>query len=181
MFTISRLARRFKLSRSTLLYYDRIGLLQPSARSGSNYRAYSAEDVRRLEQICMYRRTGLPLREIGRILEVKEDGTAVEALKNRLEDLDGEIRLLRDQQRVIVDILRCSSIGDTRIMNKERWTELLRAAGLDDRAMHTWHREFERLYPEGHRDFLESLGIPEPEIRLIREWSKPAKGHVPEE
>ena len=43
--TVGRLARRFGLARSTLLYYDRIGVLRPSARSAAGYRLYDAGDV----------------------------------------------------------------------------------------------------------------------------------------
>jgi DNA-binding transcriptional MerR regulator len=51
MTTISALARRFHLSRSTLLYYDRIGLLRPGGRSLKAYRQYGETEVARLEQI----------------------------------------------------------------------------------------------------------------------------------
>ena len=68
MFTVSKLARRCGLSRSTLLYYERAGLLAPAARSGANYRSYSEKDLRRLEQICVYRRAGLKLADIRAIL-----------------------------------------------------------------------------------------------------------------
>ena len=40
MHTAGKLARRYALSRSTLLYYHRIGLLVPSGRSAANYRVY---------------------------------------------------------------------------------------------------------------------------------------------
>jgi DNA-binding transcriptional MerR regulator len=43
-YSISKLARAFGLSRSTLLYYDRIGLLAASGRTGSGYRCYSEKD-----------------------------------------------------------------------------------------------------------------------------------------
>ena len=39
------LAKSAGLSRSTLLYYDRLGLLRPVGRSESNYRLYSATDA----------------------------------------------------------------------------------------------------------------------------------------
>ena len=61
MLTIGRLARRFSLSRSTLLYYDSIGLLRPSGRSPANYRLYTERDRRRLELICRYREAGVPM------------------------------------------------------------------------------------------------------------------------
>ena len=38
MQTISQAAKKFKLSRSTLLYYDRIGLLRPTERTAAGYR-----------------------------------------------------------------------------------------------------------------------------------------------
>lgn len=66
MLTPGVLARRVGLSRSTLLYYDRIGLLRPSRRTLSRYRQYSEKDVQRLEQICTLRKTGLRLKDIGR-------------------------------------------------------------------------------------------------------------------
>ena len=52
MYTIGKLAKKFDLSRSTLLYYDSIGLLKPSSRTESEYRQYSEDDAARLEQIC---------------------------------------------------------------------------------------------------------------------------------
>lgn len=67
--TISALGRRFGLSRSTLLYYDRIGLLRPGGRSAKAYRHYGEAEVARLEQICLYRRAGVPLAEIRRLLD----------------------------------------------------------------------------------------------------------------
>ena len=44
-YSVSRLGRRYGLSRSTLLYYDRIGLLSASARSAAGYRVYGERDV----------------------------------------------------------------------------------------------------------------------------------------
>src|SRR6185503_19923577 len=40
--SVSRLARRFGLSRTALLYYDRLGLLSPSERSAAGDRLYGA-------------------------------------------------------------------------------------------------------------------------------------------
>ena len=58
------------------------------------------------------------------------------------------------------------------MINVERWTEIMRAAGLSDEDMHNWHRQFERLEPDAHQEFLESLGIEANEIRSIRERFK---------
>jgi len=61
MYQITTLAKASGLSRSTLLYYDRIGLLCPSGRSAAGYRLYSARDKERLALICSYRQAGLAL------------------------------------------------------------------------------------------------------------------------
>ena len=170
--TVGRLARRFGLSRSTLLYYDSIGLLRPAGRTHANYRIYDSGDRKRLEQICRYREAGLSLEEIGRILDSPASGTAG-ILERRLEGLNEEISALREQQRIVVSLLRDrSALRRARTLDKRAWVALLAASGLDEAGMRRWHVEFERSSPEGHQDFLESLGIPIQEIRSIRRWSK---------
>lgn len=48
----------------TLHYYDRIGLLVPSARSGRDYRLYTRDDLLRLQEILISRQLGLALEKI---------------------------------------------------------------------------------------------------------------------
>ena len=169
---ISALARRHGLSRSTLLYYDRIGLLKPSGRSGSGYREYSPGDDERLGQICLYRRTGLSLAEIRRLLGRPRRELAA-ALERQVFELSSEIEALRERQRVIVGLLKKPRLLERAgVMNRETWSDLLRASGFSDEDMRRWHRDFERREPRRHQRFLEFLGIPDDEIRTIRRWAK---------
>ena len=169
MYSISGLAKRFGLSRSTLLYYDSIGLLPPAARTASGYRQYDERDLRRLEQICLYRQTGLALAEIKRILD-PAGGEVAGVLEKRLAELNQEIGRLRQQQEVLVRILENREARSTPpILNKAAWVALLRASGVTETQMHRWHREFEKMSPEAHHGFLASLGIPPDEIARIRE------------
>jgi len=171
MYTVGQIARRFSLSRSTLLYYDSIGVLTPTERSTSNYRLYSEADLERLTRICRYREAGLGLAAIRQILDGASRGVAA-ILERRLVELNSEIGVLREQQRVVVRLLRNpGSLRRARTLDKARWVELLRNTGLTDDDMQRWHVEFERMAPEGHRDFLESLGIPADEIKTIRRGS----------
>lgn len=172
MLTISQLAKRFGLSRSTLLYYDSIGLLSPSARSPANYRLYSDADVQRMELIDLYRQAGLPLADIARVLS--SDGSDLtKALKARLQALHREMQGLRRQQQLIVKLLRSRSDQPARrTLDKEGWVAILRASGLDEADMKRWHVEFERLSPDAHQEFLESLAIEPEEIGRIREWAR---------
>ena len=66
---VGELAGAAGLTVRTLHYYDEIGLLSASARSGSGHRLYSDADVERLYRVCLLRRLGLSLREISRVLD----------------------------------------------------------------------------------------------------------------
>jgi len=171
MHRISELARQFGLSRSTLLYYDRIGLLSPSERSEAGYRHYSPADRSRLESICSLRRAGMDIDGIRAILAAGcDDSTAV--LRRRLEEINGEIEALRTKQRLLAGMLKVQGEGGPgATVNKEMFVAMLRAAGMDDAAMKKLHVEFERREPDAHHAFLLSLGIPEKEALLIRKWS----------
>ncbi len=170
MQTISKTARQFKLSRTTLLYYDRIGLLRPSLRSKAGYRLYRRADLARLEKIVFFRGTGLGLKEIARLLESGASELQT-LLERQLLRLDERIRALRGQQQVILQILRKGNLPQMRGMDITRWSALLRSVGLDDARMRQWHEGFERLTPAGHRDFLAALGLNESEIESIRRWA----------
>ncbi|MCU7852572.1 MAG: MerR family transcriptional regulator [Candidatus Thiodiazotropha sp. (ex Monitilora ramsayi)] len=174
MYTIGQLAKRYSLSRSTLIYYDSKGLLIPSGRSGTNYRTYSDSDAEKLERIILFRNAGMPLSTIADIID--QDTDEVEsALETRLISINQEIQVLRGQQKVIIDIIKNQgAIENTRIVTKEKWVSMLKAAGLDEDGMKHWHIEFEKTSPEAHQDFLESIGIADAEIAAIRDWSKGA-------
>ncbi|MBI5382259.1 MAG: MerR family transcriptional regulator [Opitutae bacterium] len=172
--TIGLLAKKHGLSRSTLLYYDRIGLLRPGGRLHNDYRHYTAADEKRLGQICLYRRTGLPLAEIAKILGRPRQALAG-ALERQLRDLAEQIDGLRSRQRVIVELLKHRRMLESvKIQDKTAWVKLLRDSGFKDEDLARWHRDFERLDPDYHQRFLEFLGIPAEEIAAIRAHSRRA-------
>ena len=172
MYTIGRLASKFDLSRSTLLYYDSIGLLKASSRTESKYRQYSEDDARRLEQVCKYRLAGLELSEIKRVLD-SPDNNLTQALEKRLDELNEEIARLRNQQRFIIGILKSDKYySRINVMNAETWKSLLEASGFSREDMLQWHVEFERLAPDKHQEFLEFLCISDEDIERVREWAR---------
>lgn len=172
-YTIGELGKAFGLSRSTLLYYDKLGLLTPSARSDANYRYYTEQDYQRLAKIIIYRDTGMSLQAIGELLSGSGDSNRVQVLEDQLAQLNEEIAKLRKQQQITLELLGSSGIDSpTRSMNKQQWVRLLESTGMSEEDMMQWHREFEQRMPEAHQDFLESLNIPPKEIRQIRKQSK---------
>ena len=171
--TISVLARKHGLSRSTLLYYDRIGLLKAGGRLAHGYRHYTPADDARLRQVCLYRRTGLPLAEIRRLLGRPRQDLAA-ALERQLHVVVDEVEGLRKRQRLIVELLKQRRLLDRiRNLSKDQWVALLRASGFGDADLEHWHRDFEKTDPGYHQRFLEFLGLSAADIRAVREHSRP--------
>jgi DNA-binding transcriptional MerR regulator len=170
--TIGRLAARHGLSRSTLLYYDSIGLLRPTGHSKGDYRRYSAEDEQRLAKICRYREAGLALADIKRILD-GPDSRLTGVLQDRFDELNREIRDRYRQQRLIAKLLKNPDLlAESEVMTKELWVALLSRSGLSEDDMSRWHTTFERTDPERHQRFLEHLNIADEEIAAIRAWAR---------
>jgi len=171
-YSISKIARACGLSRSTLLYYDRIGLLRPSGRTGSGYLYYTDADRTRLERVRHFREAGLTLKEIRAVLSSGgKPGTKL--LEKRLRETAENIVGLKNQQRMLAGMLRQVAAGKpSATVDTQLWVEMLEAAGMDEAAMKRWHMEFERRAPDGHQEFLLSLGIPAGEVARIRSWSR---------
>jgi len=166
--TIGKLAERLGLSRTTLLYYERIGLLRSTTRSASGYRLYGDDAVERLRLICTYRGAGLTLAEIRELLETPE-GPNRGILRQRIVELDQDIARVRVQQRALVGLLKGMGDDDaTGSIDRETWVQVLRSVGMSQEDMDRWHAEFERNAPQGHHSFLRWLGIPEEEALAIR-------------
>jgi DNA-binding transcriptional MerR regulator len=171
-YSISTLAQACGLSRSTLLYYDRFGLLKPTGRTGSGYRYYTDTDQWRLERIGHFRQAGLTLKEIRAVLSSGgKPGTRL--LETRLRETAENIVGLKNQQRLLGGMLRQVAAGKgPPIVDVELWVEMLDAARMDEGARRRWHTEFERRAPAGHLEFLLSLGIPAGEVERIQRWSR---------
>lgn len=178
MLTVGQLAKHFGLSRSTLLYYDRIGLLRPTTGGCGNYRRYSDADLERLSRICSYRDAGVPLKDIVKILDSPGSNELTSALEARMEDLHREMEVLRGQQRIVAGLLGRPELLETQAaLDKQTWTAMLVDAGFNEDDMCRWHRDFEERAPEKHEAFLQLLGIDEEERQAIRDCSvKPRQG-----
>ncbi|WLQ53044.1 MerR family transcriptional regulator [Streptomyces poriferorum] len=66
---IGEVAQRSGVSARMLRHYESLGLVRPFGRTGSGYREYSGEDIRRIFHIESLRSLGLSLREVGRALD----------------------------------------------------------------------------------------------------------------
>lgn len=171
MLTISKLAQQFGISRTTLLYYEREGLLSPSTRSANGYRWYGEQEVRRLKLILAYRSFGLSVEKIASLLDRSDEASQEQVLRSQFEALEQRVQSLRQQQAAILSLLEQPMWLEHAAMSKERWSQIMRASGMSEEDMRNWHRQFESMEPEAHQAFLESLNIEPGEIARIRSWA----------
>jgi DNA-binding transcriptional MerR regulator len=93
---VGELARRTGLSVRALHYYDEIGLLSPSRRTGAGHRLYTPGDVGRLQQIKSLRYLGFSLEEVRDCLD-RPDFSPRRVIELHLSRLREQIEL---QQRL---------------------------------------------------------------------------------
>ncbi|NOH82062.1 MerR family transcriptional regulator [Vibrio sp. RE86] len=167
MLTVTQIARQFGISRTTILYYEKEQLLMPAFRSDNGYRWYGEKEIERLEAISSYRSYGLPVSSIRTLLDRSGESQS-QILKDHFNELEREIQNLRAQQKAVVMLLQEPALLEENVVNKERWVEIMVAAGFTEADMLKWHQKFEELEPNEHQKFLESLGISNEEIMKIR-------------
>ena len=179
--TITTFARRFGLSRGTLLYYDRIGLLKPARVNAAGYRLYGEKEAARMTRIDTFRAAGLPLKAIRELLDGRGGGAVEAALERRLVALNEEIDRLHAQQRLVVELLgRDGKRPRCRTLDVTQWVRMMDEAGIDKAGRDRWHHAFERDAPKAHQEFLESLGLDQKAVAAVRRRSRdPNPGNGP--
>lgn len=104
---ISEFAKRAGVTVKTLLHYDKIGLLQASAKTDAGYRIYSDEDFIKLQQITTLKFVGLSLEEIKQLLSEKGQDTEslinvqTKALDEKKKQIETVITALNKAQKRI--------------------------------------------------------------------------------
>ena len=115
-FTISQLASKANVPTSTVRYYERRNLLQPSSRSESNYRIYDDATLHRLRFIRSAQSAGFTLRDIASLLRYQDgDGepcAQVQAvISARLQQVHEEREHLATIDSLLTEWLRvCTTV-----------------------------------------------------------------------
>ncbi len=118
-YSIKKLADIAGVSTRTLRWYEQQGLLRPK-REANGYRTYGEEEVKRLQQILLYRELGFELKDIVELLS-KDLSTSkddlitkltwqLQALKERRTQLDA---LIANVERTIAAEKKGTPMSDT--------------------------------------------------------------------
>src|ERR1700759_1891140 len=103
--SVGELSATARVTVRTLHHYDRLGLLAPVERSDAGYRHYDRDGVERLYRILALGDLGLPLAEVGELLDA-DAGSLREATRTRLEQTELDLartRDLRERLRRLLD------------------------------------------------------------------------------
>lgn len=152
MYKVSDICKRIGLARSTLLYYERIGLVRPSREESNGYRLYSEQDFNQLIMIRQLQKAGLSLQECKRFLAGQVDA---ELLECRIFSLDQELREM-ESAREVLSALYGKVTG--RSIGNEVFSQRL----------HDWHLKFDKQSSAAHIQWLQKLGFSEKEALHIR-------------
>lgn len=147
-YRISELASAVGLSRSTLLYYEKQGLIK-GKRLDNGYRVYSDRDLQRLRLMLKLQAGGLTLKECQACMEAKVDK---QLLQQRLDALDKELA----QKQASRDLL---------------------AALLGQGNLKEWHKSVDEIAPDAHLDWLIKQGFSQKEALRLKWISKDMNEH----
>lgn len=142
MMTVHEVSRRTGVTIRALQYYDRIGLLPPTAVTEAGYRLYDGAALLTLQQILLFRELEFPLGDIKRILNdpsfdrKKALEQQIRLLKLKRERLDRIIDLAQKQKDKGGDTMDFSAFDSEQI---ERYAKEAKAQWGDTKA----YREFE--------------------------------------
>lgn len=121
MMTVHEVSKIAGVSIRTLQYYDKIGLLHPAGYSDSGYRLYDDTDLKRLQQIMLFRELEFPLKDIRKIVEDPhfDQGKAlrqqIELLELKKEHLEDLIELARNLQKKGEDFMDFKAFDTSKI------------------------------------------------------------------
>ncbi|WP_264877589.1 MerR family transcriptional regulator [Vibrio agarivorans] len=148
MYLISELAKRVNVSRTTLLYYEKIGLIQ-GKRLDNGYRRYSEDDVQRLLLLQQLHTGGLTLKECQACLDGTLDRDTLQA---RLDTLAQEIEQKRQAHTLISGL-------------------------LGEHSQKQLHESMSQVAPYAHMDWLLQQGFNEKDALRVKWLSKDMNTH----
>ena len=94
--TVGELAKKMNVTVRTLQYYDKEGVLSPSAESEGGRRLYTDKDLVLLHQILSLKSLGFSLKDIkGRLISLKTPDDVANALTEQADILRKNIEQFR--------------------------------------------------------------------------------------
>ncbi|GAC1701939.1 MAG: hypothetical protein NVS9B6_17480 [Candidatus Limnocylindrales bacterium] len=115
---LSAVAKQANVGARTVRFYADTGLLRPAARGQNGYRFFGQDAIERVHLLRRASALGLPLREIKAVMDVAEGSDCTDAhkafaiaLRNRITEVDQQVRELASVREQLVDLAAESDVG----------------------------------------------------------------------
>jgi len=121
---IGEMAKKAGITIRTLQYYDKEGLLLPSAASEGGFRLYSDKDMVRLVQILMLKQLGFPLSEIKkRLAQLDTPQDVVTMLADQITQLRKKMEVMAESLDVMEALKK--EIQQIETVNFKKYADIL--------------------------------------------------------
>lgn len=91
--TIKEISEKYEISRDTLRYYERAGMIPPVTRTAGGIRDYTEEDVKWVELALCMREAGLPVEVMAQYVRLCQAGDST---------FQERLRLLKEQREALL-------------------------------------------------------------------------------
>ncbi|MEV0335478.1 MerR family transcriptional regulator [Nocardia sp. NPDC050717] len=108
--TVGAAAELLGVTTRTLHHWDAVGLVHPSDRTPAGYRLYTAADLVRAQRVTVYRELGVPLDEIGALLDAPT-ADALATLRRQHDDLRAKTRQLQRMTAAVERMIAARESG----------------------------------------------------------------------
>ncbi len=150
MYKISELAKKVGLTRSTVLYYEKLGLVK-GQRAANGYRYFGQNDLQQLLLVKELQAGGLSLKECAQVLQ---NGIQQSVITQKLANLETEIT--------------------AKLQAKQLLNALL---GKDDAGLRSFHNRLEAIAPSAHNNWLLAEGFEQGDALRLRWLSRNLHAH----
>lgn len=155
--TVGELAKQLGITVRTLQYYDREGLLKPSAISEGGRRLYSYKDLIRLQQILSFKSLGFSLDDIrNQILSLDTPEEIAKVLKQQQIIVDERITNLQSASYALSTL--CDEVLDMKTVDFKKYAQIIELLKMENKDY--WILKF---MDDGLTDHIQSRFAKEPE------------------
>lgn len=105
---ISEASKKYNISARTLRYYEEVGLLKSIRNKESNYRMYDQYNMKKLEQILLFRNMQFSLQEISVLLTYKDNEKMMKIFLQKLKEINESIEQLTNFKDILNSVIKIS-------------------------------------------------------------------------
>jgi DNA-binding transcriptional MerR regulator len=98
--TVNEFAKLTGISKSTLIYYDKVGIFMPTMRGENNYRMYAPNQLTTVNQIRVLTELGVPIKKIKSIVSERSPETIIGIMDENLRKIEEQIVWLRNSIKI---------------------------------------------------------------------------------